>query len=87
MFVEEKVPAGKMVGIDLEIAEGRIARIKITGDFFLHPEKTIENIEEALIGCSIDDVAETVSKVLSENKAQLIGVAPEDIENLVKKAV
>jgi lipoate-protein ligase A len=85
MRIEQKVPGGKMVGIDVEINDGKIEQIKITGDFFLHPEKTIALIEEALLGHSIDEVGELVSRVLSENEAQLIGVTPQDIEEMLRK--
>lgn len=87
MRVEEKVPGGKMVCVDVEVADGRISRIKITGDFFLHPEKTIDEIERTLVGASINQIARKVADVLKENDAQFIGVSPEDIERLAKRAV
>jgi lipoate-protein ligase A len=86
MIVQEKVPGGKMVCADVDIAQGRISRVKITGDFFLHPEDTLIKIEDALVGVSLDEVGAKVANCLEENKAQLIGVSPEDIERLVKRA-
>ncbi len=42
---------GKLVKIELVyiLKSMRIKKIKITGDFFLHPEETIEKLEESLV--------------------------------------
>ena len=45
-----KVPGGKLIKISLVEDNGRIQDLKITGDFFLHPEDFIESLERALIG-------------------------------------
>jgi lipoate-protein ligase A len=87
MIVQEKVPGGKMIAADFDIAEGRISRIKITGDFFLHPEDTLIKIEEALIGETLDNVESKVTKILSDNNAKLIGVEPKDIQIMLKKVI
>jgi len=87
MIVQEKVPGGKLLCVEAEFSSGRITRIRITGDFFLHPEETIDGIEKALVGTKADGVAAKVSEVLASNGAQLIGASPEDIERLVKRAM
>lgn len=48
-----KIPEGKLVKIELEEECGRIMKIKITGDFFMHPEEMIEKLEQSLVGCEI----------------------------------
>jgi len=35
---EYKVPGGKLVAVDLEVADGRIAKAAVSGDFFLEPD-------------------------------------------------
>jgi len=87
MRIEEKVPGGKLVCIDVEGTEGKISSIRISGDFFLHPEETIEKIEDALLGAFVNDVASRVASVLKNNEAQFIGVFPEDIERMVRKVI
>jgi len=87
MILQEKVPGGKLLCVEVELSAGRIGKIRITGDFFLHPEESIEAIERGLIGSRPDEVAAKVSAILSRERAQLIGAAPEDIERLVKRAV
>ena len=87
MKAEEKIPGGKLLYIDVDLSEGKISKIRITGDFFLHPEDTIAKIEKGLEGVEPNHVASKVSEILAENGAQFIGVSQGDIERLVKKAV
>ncbi len=47
---------GKLVRIELSYSQKSmvIRTIKITGDFFLHPEETIEKLEENLVGVKLE---------------------------------
>lgn len=87
MIIQEKVPGGKLLCVEAEFSSGRITRIRVTGDFFLHPEESIEAIEQGLVGSRPDEVSAKVSAVLSRERAQLIGASPQDIERLVKRAM
>ncbi|MEK7633536.1 MAG: lipoate protein ligase C-terminal domain-containing protein [Patescibacteria group bacterium] len=49
-----KIPEGKLVKVELETEKGKIKKIKITGDFFMHPEEMIEKLEENLVGCEMN---------------------------------
>jgi len=87
MLIQEKIPGGKLLCVDVEFSEGRIQKIKITGDFFLHPEETIDKIEASLVGVKPEGRLDVIIlAALAANKAQLIGVSAEDIERLIKKA-
>ena len=46
----------KLVKIELSYSEksNEIISIKITGDFFLHPEETIEKLEDNLVGVKLE---------------------------------
>ena len=46
---------GKLIAIELDYSQKSmvIRTIKITGDFFLHPEETIEMLEESLVGVKL----------------------------------
>jgi lipoate-protein ligase A len=89
MKVVEKIPNGKLVVMDATFSDGMITHMKITGDFFLHPEDTIENIEKAFVGNSVsisdDELSVKLQRVLKD--AVLIGVTVEDLVRLFKKAV
>ncbi|MCF4121796.1 lipoate--protein ligase family protein [Antribacter sp. KLBMP9083] len=47
---EYKVPGGKLVAVDVEVAEGRLADVRVSGDFFLDPDEALEDIGTALEG-------------------------------------
>ena len=89
MKCEEKVPEGKLVCFSVEAENGSVTEVKITGDFFLHPEETIEKIEHSLEGIPLDiDESEVASRIrTSLEDAQLIGATAEDMARIFKKAV
>ncbi|MFX1484073.1 MAG: lipoate protein ligase C-terminal domain-containing protein [Promethearchaeota archaeon] len=83
-----KISGGKLVKIRLWIENGRIQRITILGDFFLHPEETILAIEKSLTGVELNmgSIENRIAKILNESKADLIGATPKDIANAIKLA-
>jgi lipoate-protein ligase A len=88
---EEKIQNGKLVCIEVWPKNGKAGRVKITGDFFLHPEDAIEKIESSLSGVPLDsiesDIQAIVEKSLAESNAQFIGVSSADIARIFRKAV
>ena len=48
MHGEYKVPGGKLVVADLEVRDGRLADVRISGDFFLEPPEALEAINNGL---------------------------------------
>ena len=85
---EYKVKGGKLVKIQLAQRSTRIEKIKITGDFFLHPETLIETLEKALKGRLLheQDLTEFIDSLLKREKAALLGVAPKDIAKCIMMA-
>ncbi len=79
-----------MIRVDVRCSD-RVEWIKITGDFFLHPDDTLEQIEDCLGGADIPldqhRLAGCIEGVLAENRAELIGASPEDIVSLLQEAV
>lgn len=62
----------KLIKISLEYTDSKIiSSIRITGDFFLYPEETLDQIEASLIGTKIDrnSIKETIEKCLSQSEA------------------
>lgn len=86
---EYKVPGGKLIRVRVETKGGRISNIKITGDFFLHPETDLEELERDLLGLKADQrsVRETVSVFFRERKTLLLGVCPEDFVKVIILAI
>ncbi len=89
MRYEEKIPNGKLVCVSVEAQDSQVKEVKITGDFFLHPEDAIERIEKSLHDIPVDmDESEVASRIgAALEGAQLIGATPEDLARIFKKAV
>ncbi|MDR2252308.1 MAG: lipoate--protein ligase family protein [Bifidobacteriaceae bacterium] len=59
---EYKTPGGKLVAIELEVQDAKLARVKLAGDFFLEPDDALTRMEEALNGASVDEPAQTLAE-------------------------
>jgi lipoate-protein ligase A len=60
-----------LIKISLEYTEKKIiSSIRITGDFFLYPEETLDQIEASLLGTKMDrnSIKETIEKCLSHSE-------------------
>ncbi len=78
--IDYKVDGGKLLRIELLQESGIIKKIKIKGDFFIYPEEAIFLIEDFLIGKKIDEFSSLLDDFLRENKIEVIGFAPLDLE-------
>lgn len=87
---QKQVSGGKFVRIKL-IANEYITDLQITGDFFLHPEESISQIEQNLknlhVQTSEEEIEERIHATLAKNKANLIGVSPADLAQLIHRAL
>jgi len=83
--VLKKIKGGKTVKIDLEITDdGRIHDIIISGDFFVYPQETLEELESKLKGRSLEE-AKSILKEYSE-KVTVLGFTLDDVAELLDKA-
>lgn len=57
---------------------GILQRALITGDFFVTPPRVVFDLEAALAGTRLDDVAATVNRFFDETDISMLSVAPED---------
>jgi lipoate-protein ligase A len=82
---EYKVEGGKLIRVQLRKRDGRIEEIKITGDFFLHPERFIEELEEALLGRDLDekDLTAYIETLVEKGKVTFLGASPEDFARCI----
>jgi len=53
MHGEYKPPGGKLVAADVEVADGRLARVQVSGDFFLEPGEALDRVNAALTGIPV----------------------------------
>ncbi|NMA78244.1 MAG: lipoate--protein ligase family protein, partial [Actinomycetales bacterium] len=52
-----KVRGGKLVSVDVTVAEDRIATAHVFGDFFLEPDDALEDLNAALVGMPVSSTA------------------------------
>jgi lipoate-protein ligase A len=80
---------GKLLRLDVTYSE-KIESLKITGDFFLHPEETLDQISEELTGVAVPIQKELVFRkikyIMDSNEAEMIGITLEDILNTLDEA-
>ncbi|WP_158886086.1 lipoate protein ligase C-terminal domain-containing protein [Rhodanobacter sp. L36] len=90
MHGEYKMPGGKLVVIDLEVREGRIADVQLSGDFFLEPDSALQAINAALEGQATQsteaDLVERMQSALGAD-VTMYGVSPQAIAIVVGRAL
>jgi lipoate-protein ligase A len=84
---EYKVPGGKLLAAELGVEGGRLVGVKITGDFFMHPEAAIIELEKALDNTSIADLEDNVNRFFQDNDVTLFGVEAADFVKVVRLAL
>ncbi|MEV8213760.1 biotin/lipoate A/B protein ligase family protein [Leifsonia sp. NPDC077715] len=90
MHGEYKVPGGKLVVVDLEVVDGRIADFQLAGDFFLEPDTALEAINAAVNGLPAEADAKTIAAAVKDalpEGASLLGFSPEAVAVTVRRAL
>lgn len=87
---EYKVPGGKLVAVDVEVAGDRLSRVAVSGDFFLEPDTALEDIDAALLGmpagASVAQLTAMVESVLGDD-VTMVGFTPEAVAIAVRRAL
>ena len=88
MKASKKVEGGKLVRAEVESVK-IIKSVKITGDFFLHPENTLDLIEQNLLGTPLEPelIESKIKQTLQENNATLYGVTAKDLADVITEAI
>jgi lipoate-protein ligase A len=87
---EYKVPGGKLVVVDLDVEDGRIARFRLAGDFFLEPDSALDDINAAVTGLPVETDATAIATAVREALpagAQLLGFTPDAVGTAVRRAL
>ncbi|MFW9968160.1 MAG: lipoate protein ligase C-terminal domain-containing protein [Candidatus Thorarchaeota archaeon] len=87
-YYAHKVAGGKLIKVKVESEDGLIQAITLLGDFFLHPEYVLEEIEASLKGVHLSETALTneMQKVMERSQATLIGASVEDFAQAIMSA-
>ena len=81
---EYKIPGGKLLCAETEVSGGKLSRIKVYGDFFMHPETAIEDLEAHLTGIGIGTIEGSVEEFFRGKEITLYGIATEDFTHVIK---
>jgi hypothetical protein len=87
MKAEYKIPGGKLLACTVETKNDVITELKISGDFFMHPEETIGKLERTILGSKVADYPERIHGFFKNTKVTLLGVAVDDFINVIKLAL
>ncbi|MFO7168941.1 MAG: biotin--protein ligase [Chloroflexota bacterium] len=89
MHGEYKIPGGKLVVVDLDVVDGHLRNVELSGDFFLAPDEALEWMTAAVEGlpAAADEraIAERVREATAG--AELLGITPEGVAAAVRRAV
>jgi lipoate-protein ligase A len=77
-----KAPGGLIRG-DVEVADGVISSVVLSGDFFFYPADKLSELSEALVGKAEAEVEETVVRFYEEQGIESPGVEPADFAKVV----
>ena len=85
MELDYKVPGGKLIRLSAELDGTTIKTIQISGDFFLHPEDAIFELETALVGKELDKV--TLQKLIAEQLSgcEMVGISTDELVTALLK--
>jgi len=91
---EYKVPGGKLVVADLEVAgtgpDAQIVRANINGDFFLEPDEALDDINSALVGLAgaspHSSIRDAVHAAVDDD-AVMFGFDPAAVATAVRRAL
>lgn len=86
---EYKVPGGKLVVAEVEVAAGALSQVRISGDFFLEPDDALERIDEALRGAPADSAVRVLTERIESatTDAALIGFDARSVAIAVRRAL
>lgn len=80
-----KVPNGKMLKVSVEFEKDRIEKVIIRGDFFIHPEESLDDLEMTLKGSGYNrkDIGNTVAKFFERRGLIAFGITPKAVTDAI----
>lgn len=90
MHGEYKVPGGKLVVADVNLENGCLSEVSISGDFFLEPDSALNLINEALTGLPETSNHKTLAAAIDEaldEDVMMFGFSAEAVATAVRRAL
>jgi lipoate-protein ligase A len=77
-----KAPGGLIRAV-VELQEGYIVSLALSGDFFFYPAERLPNLEQALTGIPVADVEKVATQFYDDNGIESPGVTPADFAQVI----
>lgn len=90
MHGQYKIPGGKLVVVDLELDQGRLHQVQVSGDFFIEPDSALALINQALQGQPADAGHAAFSAAVQATlpaDVQLYGISADGVAVAVQRAL
>ncbi|MGO1618471.1 MAG: lipoyl protein ligase domain-containing protein, partial [Oceanisphaera sp.] len=90
MHGEYKVPGGKLVVADLELAQDCLSHVSISGDFFLEPDTALNQINQALVGLARTASHQTITHAILaalDDDVVMFGFSAAAVATTVRRAL
>ena len=84
--IDYKVEGGKLLRVSIRVSDQTIDSVRICGDFFMHPESAITDLEKALEGVRLERVADAMRRFLEEKNIEIMGFSPDDLQYAICRA-
>jgi len=90
---EYKVPGGKLVAVDLDVVDGLLSGVSVSGDFFLEPDEALPVLSSALDGlprdAPVSRLADAVTSALAreEQPVTMFGFDAHAVAVAVRRAL
>lgn len=87
---EYKVPQGKLVVADVTVADGKLSKVMISGDFFVEPDEVVGRIQNALQDLPATSTVSEMSEAIAANlqpSDELLGITPQGVAVAVRRAL
>lgn len=72
-----KAPGG-LIRADIEIVEGSLNRVSLSGDFFCYPAEAVDWLESGLVGKGFDEIETFLDSFYKEKEIETPGITIED---------
>lgn len=78
-----------IIELELNIQTNSISYLKITGDFFIHPEEALEIFETKMLGVKLNEsnIREKIAKIYGEENLITPGITIDNWVELFMKAI
>jgi lipoate-protein ligase A len=77
-----KAPGG-LIRATVEVQDGVIAGVSLSGDFFFYPAQRLADLEAALAGVRVEEVEQAIARFYTEHNIESPGVTPADVARVL----